>query len=337
MRMSSNCGPTVKRQSARMCRPLDRQQPRRALHCVAAGQISIDPKFSSTDTNYVAHNNLEQGVGGRSRNVSNRLSKLREVASSHWPSLTGTGFSMFTYYVYGIDDSSTPELYGSYYYQTICGVATLVFLCYEHIITFDKEVEYFWRRHLNGGSVFFLFNRYSQMLARVVDISGNASMSAELSSSSSAWFPLPWNAETHLSAVTIAGRTSLISADLIVVIVTWYATYRMGVLRRTIHCCTLLLLNALHLLFALHAIDQSSVDPVCYVTLFTKPATTVIISRFLIHVQEVNKHAVLGEMPVHITIDTMQFAKNTGSSLESPSSAASALLELESIQATGPI
>ena len=38
-----------------------------------------------------------------------------------------------------------------------CGVA---FILYEYLITFDLEVQLFWKRQLTGAGILFLLNRY---------------------------------------------------------------------------------------------------------------------------------------------------------------------------------
>lgn len=65
--------------------------------------------------------------------------------------------------------------------NSYCGVAALgkdfdaithtvfttssVLLVYEYIITFDKEVELFWRGSMTRASALFLFNRYLSLVA----------------------------------------------------------------------------------------------------------------------------------------------------------------------------
>ncbi len=51
------------------------------------------------------------------------------------------------------------------------------FLIYEYLITFDKEVEYFWMKRPNCGSVFFLFTRYAPLVIKAIDMSGYIHMS----------------------------------------------------------------------------------------------------------------------------------------------------------------
>ena len=55
------------------------------------------------------------------------------------------------------------------------------FLVFEYTITFDKEVEYVWGRRPNGGSVFYLFNRYLPLVIKAIDMSGYVHMSDKVS------------------------------------------------------------------------------------------------------------------------------------------------------------
>ncbi|KAI1791870.1 hypothetical protein LXA43DRAFT_1136728 [Ganoderma leucocontextum] len=106
--------------------------------------------------------------------------------------------------------------------------------------------------------------------------------------------------------VTIASRTSLILADCLLVAITWFGIdqpKRMPLQRNTfaavllhdglIYFLTLLVLNSLHL--ALTMISQSdipSLQDASFVALFLEPLTTILVSRFLLHLQSV-KHKAL--------------------------------------------
>ncbi|TFK89490.1 hypothetical protein K466DRAFT_486714, partial [Polyporus arcularius HHB13444] len=106
-------------------------------------------------------------------------------------------------------------------------------------------------------------------------------------------------------AVTIASRTSLIASDLLVIITTLVVTHSAvrlhgegriishsfaGTLLRDV----LLILNALHLTFTMLPIVDASLAPVSYMTLFTEPITAVLVSRFMLNLQAVNKRAMYG-------------------------------------------
>ncbi|KAI1788964.1 hypothetical protein LXA43DRAFT_1096847 [Ganoderma leucocontextum] len=74
------------------------------------------------------------------------------------------------------------------------------------------------------------------------------------------------------------------------------------------------MLNILYLLFSLRTVGlplpyciaklfskptmlrirSPSLNPSCYVVVFIGPAATILVNRFLIHIQEVNKHMVQG-------------------------------------------
>ncbi|KAI0676158.1 hypothetical protein C8Q78DRAFT_1008323 [Trametes maxima] len=124
---------------------------------------------------------------------------------------------------------------------------------------------------------------------------------------------------------TIASRSCLMAADLLVILMTWHAMHGSRKLNRevlgrpsfaetllrdgTIYFVwvlaslvredyrltslrTLLILNALHLTFTLLPLINGSLSPVSYVTLFTEPITAVLVSRFLLNLQAVNQRAV---------------------------------------------
>ncbi|KAI0730625.1 hypothetical protein C8Q76DRAFT_792776 [Earliella scabrosa] len=121
-------------------------------------------------------------------------------------------------------------------------------------------------------------------------------------------------------AVTIAARTTLIAADLILIGVTWRSVPRRkdamrltssfaGVLFRNgmVYFLVLFVLNALHLIFtmvsasplksyivpadadAARAQIVDPLNPVSNVTIFTLPITAVLVSRFLLDLQHANR------------------------------------------------
>ncbi|KAI0689455.1 hypothetical protein C8T65DRAFT_817740 [Cerioporus squamosus] len=103
--------------------------------------------------------------------------------------------------------------------------------------------------------------------------------------------------------VTILSRTCLISADVILVAITWSRLSRRGlrhvestnlfteVLLRdgTLYFITLLVMNCLHLTLSLLAIAGVPQQAVSLIPLFTEPLTANLISRFLLHLQSVNQ------------------------------------------------
>ena len=46
--------------------------------------------------------------------------------------------------------------------------AVAAFLTFEYVITFDREVELFWKKGVTGASVLFLSNRYTSLLSAVI-------------------------------------------------------------------------------------------------------------------------------------------------------------------------
>ncbi|KAJ7123932.1 hypothetical protein C8R43DRAFT_1147594 [Mycena crocata] len=69
--------------------------------------------------------------------------------------------------------------YGTKINDYACLIA-FVLLCYDHILTFDLEVAYIWKRPQGHGSVLFLFIRYFSLLANIANIvSGLAHFSAQ--------------------------------------------------------------------------------------------------------------------------------------------------------------
>ncbi|KAM5530949.1 hypothetical protein V8D89_015394 [Ganoderma adspersum] len=104
---------------------------------------------------------------------------------------------------------------------------------------------------------------------------------------------------------TIVSRTSLITAEVIVLVVTWIATYTRGAISQKAERCTvayvvlfngevMLFLNCLQLGFTLAAVGPTrKVLNVSEVTTFSEPITSVLITRFLFDLQRVNQREVM--------------------------------------------
>ncbi|PIL24619.1 hypothetical protein GSI_12503 [Ganoderma sinense ZZ0214-1] len=104
---------------------------------------------------------------------------------------------------------------------------------------------------------------------------------------------------------TIVSRSSLITAEVVVLVVTWIATYRRGVISRkaekqtvahvvlfngTTYFLVMLFLNCLQLGFTLASVGPTrKVLNVSEVTTFSEPITSALITRFLFDLQRVNQ------------------------------------------------
>ncbi|RPD74224.1 hypothetical protein L226DRAFT_613604 [Lentinus tigrinus ALCF2SS1-7] len=144
---------------------------------------------------------------------------------------------------------------------------------------------------------------------------------------------------------TIASRTCLIVADLIVLGVTWRTAYRTTQLARiavgtgeqtqrhdtysgtllrdgTLYFLVLAILNVLHLLFTMLSIASDTNSSISYVTLFTDPITTILVSRFLLDLQGIHQYQAdsqlssssAGQHSIHFS----RAIGSLGSSLPSP-------------------
>ncbi|KAI0689844.1 hypothetical protein C8T65DRAFT_746004 [Cerioporus squamosus] len=111
-------------------------------------------------------------------------------------------------------------------------------------------------------------------------------------------------AKRDAPSVSILARASLIVADAILIVVTWMKLSRRGgatessfvhvVLRDgTIYFICLLILNTLHLSFTVASIATPvfSLRPVSNVIVFSEPLTAILISRFMLNLQSVNRKA----------------------------------------------
>ncbi|KAI1794759.1 hypothetical protein LXA43DRAFT_1091368 [Ganoderma leucocontextum] len=111
--------------------------------------------------------------------------------------------------------------------------------------------------------------------------------------------------------VTIVPRVGVIIADAIVLCVTWHTTYRSNsVLRRalvrpaggkrtfsstllrdgTMYFGLLFIMNIIYLTLTMFPTEVDELTQVSYVVEFSEPLTTILISRFLLNLQEVNRN-----------------------------------------------
>ncbi|TFK80700.1 hypothetical protein K466DRAFT_636333, partial [Polyporus arcularius HHB13444] len=189
-----------------------------------------------------------------------------------------------------------------------------VFFCWEYCITFNDEVELFWKRGFSGATALFLVNRYVVLTVNILNLIGYATLSDQsdfrfdlvgvniplLGCTATTTVSTELFKKFSHNADVIIDRTCLIAADLILIYVTWYTLGRkafsnshhsfVGVLLQdgTIYFMVLLLLNILHLVFTMLAID-TPLQGASNVSSFTEPVTATLVSRFLIHLQAANR------------------------------------------------
>ncbi|KAI0675498.1 hypothetical protein C8Q78DRAFT_963789 [Trametes maxima] len=212
--------------------------------------------------------------------------------------------------------SATAEdiaLFESFFINNCCGVVIPALLVYEYLITFDHEVDLFWRPRFTGASVLFLLNRYLPLITIILELCQMLRMSDRVSTGHCNAFVIltgvvsvlqyvPWAAFSALRVFALSGHHWALSVLVLslssVPIIINYVRYRwLKSLNDPIFGCRteltlslelaqklLLLMNVLHLTFAMLSVNQAFVK-VSYVTIFTEPLTAVLVSRFLFNLQ----------------------------------------------------
>ncbi|RPD55658.1 hypothetical protein L227DRAFT_656701 [Lentinus tigrinus ALCF2SS1-6] len=118
----------------------------------------------------------------------------------------------------------------------------------------------------------------------------------------------------------IISRSCLLVADLILILITWVSlwkrvVYVSGKLKRlaftkvllwdgTIYFIVILTMNVLHLAFSLPSVSRSpSSRNFSQITVFTEPITAILVSRFLIDLQEANRKPTMASSddPLHFS------------------------------------
>ncbi|KAI0365192.1 hypothetical protein BV20DRAFT_954792 [Pilatotrama ljubarskyi] len=143
--------------------------------------------------------------------------------------------------------------------------------------------------------------------------------------------------KTSTITLEVAKKTCLMTADVIVLLVTWHSTFgtirltdvalkgrptfaRMLIRDGTIYFGILLILNTLHLTFTMLSITDDALSPVSYFTTFTEPITAVLVSRFLLNLQQVNQQQQRSTVATlnlsqNMTLDFARVVGSLGSSL----------------------
>ncbi|KAI1795344.1 hypothetical protein LXA43DRAFT_1090993 [Ganoderma leucocontextum] len=205
-----------------------------------------------------------------------------------------------------------------------CGLAITALYIYDYAITFAREVELFWGRRFTGASLLFLLNRYLNLAHIIVEVCNFARMSDQAISILPYFV---WAFFSSIRAYALCRQHWVLSGTILAqsLVPTGinYSEYRWlvpindpilgcggdltvpaalakqtagldmtfsSLLLRdgTIYFLILLILNTLHLTFTLLSVVHTS-SPVSYITLFTEPITAVLVSRFLLDLQEVNR------------------------------------------------
>ncbi|KAI0730600.1 hypothetical protein C8Q76DRAFT_782288 [Earliella scabrosa] len=200
---------------------------------------------------------------------------------------------------------------------------------YEYLITLGPEVGLFWMQKPTGACVLFMLNRYIFLLNNVLGAlywapqsermyallpsrsSGRRSTNMEPPPQSPVcsiflgqMCVLPLSEDGTRSSndslpVNVVTRTSVISAEVLVILVTWFTTYRRGIFRQrgltlssivlfdgTIYFLAMLILNVIDMCFSLLTIGPTTaIRFSSLVADFVEPINSVLISRFLLKLQ----------------------------------------------------
>ncbi|TFK85283.1 hypothetical protein K466DRAFT_495031, partial [Polyporus arcularius HHB13444] len=214
-----------------------------------------------------------------------------------------------------------------------------VLLLYEYLITFDREVACFWTAKPTVAALLFFANKWMAILVNFFAIVGFAPFRSEqvrydydISGENIPPFGCVDEDNTtaeHLliqaiRTVIIISRVPLVVADILLIYVTWVKLSSREALRGirqsrrpslsdVLFCdgmpvfydFVLFILNALHLILSLTSLEIDD-DGASYVTNFTGPLTAILVSRFLLDLQEANR----AELRVDSDSDLLHSSRN---------------------------
>ncbi|TFK85769.1 hypothetical protein K466DRAFT_600890 [Polyporus arcularius HHB13444] len=197
---------------------------------------------------------------------------------------------------------------------------TAVLFFYDSILTSDREAACFWTAKRSGASFLFFANRLISMTLYVMAMVGFATLPSD-------------QMFVHFLSrfgVVIISRVPLIVSDTLLIYITWTKLrswvalseskrlslsdilFRSG----TLYFVILFFLNALHLALSVSEVTVN-VGAGSYVTAFTAPITAILISRFLLDLQDANRTVVRldpDDPPLHSPLydDTPSFISSLG-------------------------
>ncbi|PIL30385.1 hypothetical protein GSI_07570 [Ganoderma sinense ZZ0214-1] len=190
------------------------------------------------------------------------------------------------------DNAATIAAWNALAVADYIGVATMVIVLYEYVVTFHMEVDLFWGKEITGASIVFFLNRYLVLAYYLVQLPTWFSLSGSLC-------PVP-------QCFDIVSRGSLIAADLIVAVVTFVTTYKSAIMTRKVlkgrrnrsfaylllrdgmmYFIVLLVMNVIHLSFSLASVLVANFDDgnASDISKFNESLTAILIWRFMLNLQ----------------------------------------------------
>ncbi|KAI0695057.1 hypothetical protein C8T65DRAFT_698830 [Cerioporus squamosus] len=200
------------------------------------------------------------------------------------------------------------NLYGSTYTDTYCQTAVTVLLLYEGLITFDREVACFWNAKPTGASLLYFANKWTAILVNFFAMVGFAPFHSEKVAtfalqvlqfvpgavfSTLRAFVLSRSKllgllVLALSLVPVGANLVRYDYDISGEVIPSFGCFDEDNTTAEFGLRVLFILNALHLTLSLTSLEIDD-DGASYVTNFTGPLTAILVSRFLLNLQEANQ------------------------------------------------
>ncbi|KAH9899782.1 hypothetical protein C8Q73DRAFT_663375 [Cubamyces lactineus] len=235
--------------------------------------------------------------------------------------------------------SDIVALYSRLFIEACCDMAAFALICYEYFITLDREVALIWGRKFTGATVLFILNRYlalfkypiyiadlvpipdeSWKIALLVALPASVPLATNIylySQTYAANYAQPigcvWlnTVPVHVySSLLIFTRSSVITADVLVLLITWWKTNDIRRLAAqtdvkvsltslivrdgTMYFLVLLYMNTIHIVLSLTG-ACICIQRFTFTITFEEPLTTILVSRFLLNLREVNEIRASGE------------------------------------------
>ncbi|RPD58983.1 hypothetical protein L226DRAFT_572406 [Lentinus tigrinus ALCF2SS1-7] len=187
----------------------------------------------------------------------------------------------------GADAAALAALYNDLYTGTYCIMAASVLFIYDSIVTFNREVACFRTAKWTGAKCLFVINKGISVTIYVLELVSFAS-------------------KFHSDELFL-GHEDYES---------FFAGVADGSLGRIL-LSVLFILNTLHLTFILLSVAINT-SRSTYITVFTGPLTAILMSRFLLQLQEASQVTVRvdSDDPLHMSLngseDTPSFVRSLG-------------------------
>ncbi|KAH9919748.1 uncharacterized protein BXZ73DRAFT_80267 [Epithele typhae] len=210
--------------------------------------------------------------------------------------------------------SQVIEEYKDLYAEHYVSVAASVILILDHFLTFGREVNLFWNRRVSGPTVLFILNRYLALIFRIGSLLVFHPFTDQFVHNSCTTLnntttvlhyiqPLPPAVFSAMRALALSRSRPLAMLVLVFSLVNVGFNFANPV-------SVFLVFNTLRMVTSFKGVGNIIISPdqTSLISQFSDPLTTILVSRFLLDLQEAHQRTVklASEDPLHSSASDFQ-------------------------------